>query len=474
MNCFRQLHRVGAKVCRVTTFSLLITLLSILIPTPSLATAQCGMIFQRPQGPMPGVDDVGRALKAIRLGELKFGDADNAESFPIFAKFSPKYKKPQQLFGVYWLIPFFESNIVQLDELNFLAEMPDGWTRSFYRATAGETILRESGGWVGEISGKTIVLSASCGWKITYYEGNIASIDSPKGNRLSYRYNADEIVGISEGGTPLVQLERVHKPEEELEISIRGATPIITCSFVDSPLISEIGNQRVVANVERSVGVMGPIPGGQTISINYNPSDQLIPTAKFFLDETIQEAFSWDPGTCMLIGLNDWRYEIVRNDRYETSEFKRQKPGRGLESWLKSTKYGIEIVNDGQVITTRKYFVSGPAGGKVRSLIRSNGGKVESELRFYYDERGRLVRKSDNGIVTQYQDGPESNTSWAISPTEADYEARLLNKIKVSDSDSDITNVYKALRVLYASQGRPKATIESQLSELLSEYGSAR
>lgn len=376
----------------------------------------CGLDWIVPKvGPFSNssFDEKGRLLYVVEITSVAFGTKDHREVFPIIAKFSPRYRQNSGLFGSGWLIPLLESNIVQVKDNEFLAEMPDGWTRLFYRLNEHPNVLGEAGGWRGEIFPDKIVLNSECGWKLLFKEGKLASITTPQNQTLIYTRNKGNLERVSLNDLDVVRIDRdnkglvrgfivpsstgktsINKTLVPRKVSIGGVETIV--DYQNSLESIEYKNNKIVFNYETS--------GDRNQVIHINDSTR---GYKFI---------SWRASDGVILQEDSYSYVVDQgpenglkiervNSKTGSRELWLTDPGKGLESTL---------TKDGKVVTVRR-FTSGRARGKIRRFTQVDpGGKEEVVGYWSYDERGVPIRFEDKVFKCNYdkQNGTISITKF--------------------------------------------------------------
>jgi hypothetical protein len=279
---------------------------------------------------------------------------------------------------------------------------PDGWTRSFGRAKASDTILKGQGGWKAEIKDDTITTWASCGWKLVYKQGKLSAFTTPKNRTFNFIYTNGKITALKEGSS--THLEITANPQNGTVIGLTFNGKTIEIGQAERPHVQTIAGQNVIGTVGRSLNKL-TYPDGTTKTFEFSVNEIIHPTLKVF--NSGERIISWDPLSKMILKDNDWAYRIERSENlFSNASIERKNQKGESEFWYNDTVRGEETVKNKGGITTKTYrFVgSGPLTGNVRKIEEIIDGVAKTVFAASYDEKGNLLQaKYANGDVITWK-----------------------------------------------------------------------
>ena len=255
----------------------------------------CGVNWRVPKDHFDGVNEYGYVSYWDKIGDLDLGED---LVIPLVIGFQSDRGWGSPYLGYGWILPLFDSNLVQTGENSFEMIEPDGYTMPFYRDAKKPTILGGGKGWKGEISGDTITVWATCGWKLTYTKGKITSIGTPKGKTLLISRDATGVATeATYDGKVVVRVERDFKG------SVTGLAlgdKHIGIEQTEKPRIQSILGKNVVAGKDMSLGKISG-ESGIIKTCEYTVTDGLQPKLTVADTGKPPRQIAWDPTSRFIV-----------------------------------------------------------------------------------------------------------------------------------------------------------------------------
>jgi len=357
---------------------------------PSFAMG-CGLDWTLPTNHFDGVEEHGYVSYWEKIGEADLGDG---LVIPVNINFNSHRESSSPTLGKGWMVALLESHVEPIDENSMHVIMPDGWTFIFLRNGNAET-WRGNAGWVGETNNTVFTITAPCGWRIKFDGGKIQEIDTPKNRSLSYKYNGPAATEVDIDNRPFVQVESDNKTGVAEDLLIGGQK--IDIAFAQRPRVQTMLKQNLVTSFDPSLNQL-KWPDGKMESFAFGTADKTLdPTLAITHSGQTERNFSWDATTRQIKIDGVWTYNLTTCDNVPVNRTNTQ--GQS-ESY--STSFGTitEQGTDGTRQITTTFSNAGPLSGKLRKieLIRHVGDKPDVITECAYDEKGRLVRETTNGI----------------------------------------------------------------------------
>jgi hypothetical protein len=396
----------------------------------------CGIDWDIPRNHFDGVNEWGQLAYWHQAGEIDVGDG---LKLPLILGFNPTRKASAYL-GKGWIVPLLESNIVQIDERRFVVTQPDGTIRRFGRRSPNDAILVGEGGWKGQINDNTITLWASCGWRLTFNQGKINSISTPKGRLLSYRYVNGEAVEILFNGHVILSIDRGQ--DRNFVIFKYGNNLQATAELGEKPDVQVIDGQNVIGKIDRSLHRL-TMANGVVDTYTFSVDDKLLPILKIS-GENLRE-FTWNPANGRLLKDGDWEYDITGGEEFVSNANITRVNSQGRnESWFLDRASGREVLQfgDGSKIVKNR-FVSGPLQGNLRKQETFFNEKSESQIKYSYDGNGNLLRSVESGHLIPRD-----------SPSLKEAEQKLLASIAGTKNEHDQNTFRKRLALFFLYKRR--------------------
>lgn len=360
--------------------------------------ASCGLNWRVPSNHFDGVNERGAVSYWEEIDAIDLGDGLR---LPLILNFRSDRSSSSSYLGNGWLLALLESHIYQLNERNFVMVQPDGPNRYFSRANPQDNVLKDRGGWAAEIKEDTITAWAECGWKLTFNNGRLVSMQTPENRRLDFVQTGGRVVELREGG-------KIH-----LKATIDSSTGLITgLEFNNRRIGIELENRPLVQNVNGQNLMVGMVPCLHRLTgVSHNPkeytfavNDKIEPMLR--IAGTPDRVLTWNPVTKLIISDSGWTYIITPGkDIFANAAIERKNMQGGKESWHYDRARGVEteqLLNGVKKITT--YFTSGPLVGKLRRIEEIAGGKSRVLRDLAYNEKGQLVREiGPDGVITAFQ-----------------------------------------------------------------------
>lgn len=379
----------GSKIIGILVASLLI---------PKLVGASCGLNWLVPSNHFNGVNEHGAVSHWEDIGSVDMGDG---LSLPLIINFRSDRNSMSPFLGSGWILALLESHIYQLNERNFVMVQPDGPNRYFYRINRQDTVLKDRGGWAAELKGDTITAWAECGWKLTFKNGRLASMQTPENRRLDFVQDGGRTVELREGGQ--THLKVVTNPSTGSVTGLEFNNRHIGIELENRPLIQNIHGQNVVGSMAPSLyRLTGTSTGPREYQFAFD--DKFQPTLE--ISKPAERLFTWNPATRQIVGDTGWAYTITPGkDVFANAAIERKDVQGGAEFWHYDRAQGIETEQtaDGvKKVTT--YFTSGLLAGKLRRVEETSGGKTSVLRDLSYNEKGQPIRETGaDGTVIAFK-----------------------------------------------------------------------
>jgi hypothetical protein len=379
-----------------------IAFLGIALVASVLEAQACGIDWLVPVNHFDGVNEFGKLSYWRGIGEIDLGDGLNVQ---LVLGFNPT-RKNSSACGPGWFLGPMDANLVQIDERRFLLTQPDGILREFWRDNPTDRVLHGQGNWQGEITQNTVNLWAPCGWKLTFFNGRIQSITTPKDRILNFVYgNGPNVSEVQEG------VKTVLRIDTDTDGNITGLTyenNHISMEMGQRPRVDVIKQLNMVGGMEQSLHHIG-VTDGMVETYDFAVDDKVQPTLRISGDT--DRMFTWNPSTGQAVRDGNWTYNIVPDiNPYENAQIGRSDIAGGNEYWFLDKINGREIMKRANGIQTiRTWFTTGQLTGLLRSTQTSvNGQNLQSE-RYLYDENGLILREVRPDMVISYTKGTVSS-----------------------------------------------------------------
>jgi YD repeat-containing protein len=362
--------------------------------------------FRMPSNHFEGVTSRGYVSIWKQLDALDLGDT----SVPILLGAQTYRSIPSGALGSGWIMPLFDSGIVQRDENTFDMITPDGTMDFFYRDGSDPSILNGSSGWTGEIQGNDVIVHSKCGsgWKMVFRQGRLDTLS--KGNH-ELRIQRDPLnrpTGITENGVSRVALNRDEKTGLMSALEMNGKK--YQFDYDGKPQVENLNGTIVVGSVEPSLHKITYFnetvkEGVKSESYDFAVTEKMLPSLKITDAQGKERMIVWGmDGRILQDG--EWNYKITSSkETVANAIIERVNNQKKKEYWYKDDPNGKEttVSLDGTK-TERSWFTSGVLAGKERKEITIQNNKIINQNSWSYNEHGTLVRSYREGIATDYDE----------------------------------------------------------------------
>lgn len=402
------------------------------------------------------IDSQGRVSLIEPLCEINLTETLKV---PIHACFSSFSNRPSPYLGHGWSIPLLEANIIQVSEDLFLLTEPGGQRCFLWRQKDKPTVITGQGSWRAEIRGETIEMVNPSGQRLTFRKGKITEIGW-KGRRLNYIWEGDRVKELREGGRVIFAIGVDSETRLPARIESGGLT-LATWTLQARPIIQSIGGQRVVSMLGESLGTFN-----DDNRVIYGVDAERRPTIAI----NSHAIYSWEPETGVIHSAGEWIYEIESGaTKFEASTISRRSKDGQREKWFKSIEKGLEIVEYGNGDRTdTTWFTSGKLAGKSRTEKNTSSNGMTDEKRSY-DEFGRLLRRSLNGVATDYDYGEgkySEKIGGQIRVLEERHDQKIVKEYAIGDSrivsTFDARGTLESIKSTHKINGKPTAQTNNQ------------
>jgi len=372
-----------------TPLKALVTLAVLCVGAGGADVFACGVNWRLPKDHFDGVNEYGVVSYWEQIGEIDLGDD---LKLPLIIGFQSDRDWSSPYLGKGWILPLLDSNIVQVSENEFRQIQPDGYTINFGRDGKKPNVIRGQQGWTGEIKGDVITLYATCGWKLTYQQGKLTSITTPKNRVLSLLYSDGKVAELREQGRIVLQVNT--DPATKQVTGVTYGKDKIGVALGDKPKVEVVAGQNVVGGMAKSLGDL-QFSDGTRHTYQFGVNDKLEPLLKVGMPNSEPRNISWNPMNNQISSDNGWIYAISFPSKNTNAKIERTNLQGQSEMWFYDGEKGTNYTRDVSGNTTEhQWFTSGFATGRLRHSITyvSNGKRLERKLS--YDERGNLIRDS--------------------------------------------------------------------------------
>lgn len=354
--------------------------------------------FRMPSNHFEGVSSQGYVSIWKQLDSLDLGDA----SLPILLGTQTYRKIPSGELGSGWIMPLFDSGIVQRDETTFDMITPDGTMDFFRRDSSDPNILHGSSGWTAEIQGSDIIVHSKCGsgWKMVFRQGKIDTLSKGSHELRIQRDQLNRPIGITENGMSRLALTRDEKTGLVSALNLSGKKYLF--AYDGKLRVENVGGQNLVGGVEPSLHQIS-FPDVKKEIYDFAVTEKMFQNLKITDTEGKERMIVWGLDGRMLED-GEWSYKITPSrDIGSNAAIERTNLQKKKEYWFKDDPNGREttVALDGTK-TERSWFTSGVLAGKNRREITLINNKIVNQNSWKYDENGTLYRRIRDGIVTDY------------------------------------------------------------------------
>ncbi|MCC7518015.1 MAG: RHS repeat protein [Verrucomicrobiae bacterium] len=434
----------------------------------AIASFGCGVDWTLPKDHFDGVNERGFVSWWGQLGTLDLGDG---VQLPLVAGFQSDRDWSSPVLGKGWILALLDSSLMAIDEKTFILVKPDGWSHDFYRDRKNPSVL-DGGSWKGETKDNTATLWASCGWKLVYEKGKLASITTPKNRTLQWMRGGDGSVReIREGGQTHLAVEVNPSKGVDRALVFNGQRVDIT--WGDRLRVGADGMDRAVVRIALggastsgasvpSLPAIASVTAGRSspapLSFSYGFDAKRHPTLTVSREGESPRVLAWDRFTRLIVSDGEWTYDIKPGNKpVVNAAIGRKNAQRQTEFWHEESEKGREVVIDQNGVTrTTTRFVHGPLSGKLRKIEEASNGITRVVQQISYDEKGRVLRSIDAQgsveIFTYDQSGRRVSSRDPTSQQLATEETQLKEEIAhATDLNSKSAALY-TLGLFYADK----------------------
>lgn len=430
----------------------------------------CGLLWVPPSGPISNTASDGTLNYWTTITTINTKDIQ----IPILLGFS-SVSAPASLIGPGWTLPIIDSNVIQIDQNDFLITLPDGRKDRLTRDTSKPALLKGNG-WVANISGNTIECKAECGWSLSFTQGKLTRITTP--NSKVFTISRDDIkkeYHISDGTQEVLAVSPLISKGEKNGYKLSAGRSDFMLWLGKRPVVQSIGGQRVIGSMVES---LSGIEHEQLLqkTFSFDVDKNIRPTLK-----VLDHIFVWNAESGQLLsdGNNEYKTRSVAG----VDCLSRETPDGDCELFGSDNEKGIFVRKYLQrPFEVEKIFTSGILSGKVRSIDVSKDGNTWVEMkRFSYDGAGAIIREiSNKGSVKSEVNFSKQNIKLFNEKTgdillQVDFNSsgeviKLSTAKKCYDVNrGKISQVIPRLTSVGDSQNANKDAIEVELQQLLAK-----
>ena len=354
--------------------------------------------FRMPSNHFEGVSSQGYVSVWKQLDTLDLGDA----SLPILLGTQTYRKIPSGELGSGWIMPLFDSGIVQRDENTFDMITPDGTMDFFSRDGADPNILHGSSGWTAEIQGSDIIVHSKCGsgWKMVFRQGKLDMLSKGSHELKIQKDQHNQPVGITENGITRLALTRDEKTGLASALEMNGKKYLF--DYDGKPRVENVAGQNLVGGVEPSLHEI-TFPDGKKETYDFAVTEKMLPELKITDTEGKEHKIVWGLDGKMLQD-GEWSYKITPSkEAGANAAIERTNQNVQTELWNRDEAKGIEVtqgIDGSKKIET--WFTSGILKGRKRCTEEISNDK-DNIIKYIYTENAslqKIERKSNGRLVS--------------------------------------------------------------------------
>ena len=347
--------------------------------------------FRMPSNHFDGVSSQGYVSIWKQLDSLDLGDA----SLPILLGTQTYRAIPSGELGSGWIMPLFDSGIVQRDENTFDMITPDGTMDFFSRDGSDPNILHGSSGWTAEIQGSDIIVHSKCGseWKMVFRQGRLDALSKGSHELRIQRDPLNRPIGVTENGASKLMMTRDEKTGLVSTLEMNGKKYLF--GYDGKPRIENVGGQNLVGGVEPSLHQIS-YPDGKEETYDFAVTEKMLPNLKITDAQGKERMIVWGLYGRMLQD-GEWSYKITPSrDVGANAVVERTNSQKQKEYWFRDEGSGTDTTID--LNGAKKicyYFTSGYLAGSLKKIVELNNGTKKIIRKIDYDETGRAIRIFD-------------------------------------------------------------------------------
>ena len=406
--------------------------------------------FRMPSNHFEGVSSQGYVSIWKQLDSLDLGDA----TVPILLGVQTYRSIPSGELGAGWIMPLFDSGVVQRDENTFDMISPDGTMDFFYRDRNDPNILNGSSGWTAEIQGSDIIVHSKCGsgWKMVFRQGKLDMLSKGNHELKIQRDPLNRPISISENGVSRLALTRDEKTGLMSFLEMNGKKYMF--DYDGKPRVENVGGQNLVGGVDPSLHeITYPQEmGGKKETYDFAVTEKMLPNLKITDTQGKERMIVWGNDGRMLQD-GEWCYKITSgSDPRANAAIERTNATNQIESWFKDDPNGKEttVAMDGSTRELR-WFTSGSLKGKVRLYSSKNPQGEKNNEQYKYDEENRLLYKRESLKETKYSYINKNKVNLY-------FNKRLVQQLETTKNGFKVTQIFlpdgSGVRILFDEKNR--------------------
>jgi hypothetical protein len=381
----------------------LLVFVSVWVCRPALRA--CGISWELPRAPFAKENSADyRFVHWESWGKIKVSDK---LTIPVHVGFSPiTDRQTSRTLGAGWTFSLLESICVPVSKEKYKLILPDGAVEPLY---LGPNNRLEGAGWLGQISGRTITVQASCGTVLVFRDGRLFQVKA-EGSVLDFSSTADGTHQITVNGRALLRLKREWDATSTLKQH--------TLDFSGKHAVLKMGRRPLVIREKVS-------SGGKLVERERVMQTESLVSVKF--DGEPERRYDFKPDG-LTIGKEESRWDAQQRlvfhngEKYEfvkvlgISCIKTTKPDGQVSHFGRDYAKGISVAQfPGGEFEITEEFPNGALRGRPRRILSMPSPKGAQKLKrqYWYDENAKALRLlvNANGASTLYEKKPDGLVS---------------------------------------------------------------
>ena len=341
------------------------------------------------------------------------------------------------IFGRFWWCPLLESTLRKEKEGAYVLSTLGGrHVRLVEKPGKKGELASEDGKWTGTVGRPgTLAVVRSQAWEYTYRRGRIVKAQREGGAALEWQYEGGRPESIRDAKSgEVVGLSYASQSTLPAYLTINGTSHRLEKQNV--PLVGGLGGQVVITGFDSSL-----LSVGEAWKFPIVLSRDGTYTMAFTFPPDYSRVYKWDGKSGILQSDGLWDYTVAA--MFDgTPRLSRTKADGGFESYFYNENTGESEHQwpDGTIEKCTYFLGEGPIHRKIRDKVTLQDGKEISSTRWSYDDEGRVLRESKDGletIFTWHANGkPASKTQTAgdsvLLEENYDDQGRIIRKQKKS------------------------------------------
>ena len=314
------------------------------------------------------------------------------------------------IMGAGFYCPMFEAKNILIREQMMRALLPCGKELYLRRDTIDSNKFQTlDGQWTGWLAGNDFIVWREDGWKLTYHQSRLITIQTDNNHEFEWTYDDRGIsTGVSKDGQPTINVQS--DLNGHISVFTFGGKRY-TVDFADRPSMEVVNGQTVVGKLVSSLSAFH-YPDGNTekFKVLLAPPD-LVPTFEFTDVNKKDVLYTWDAASGHIVSEKgpggDWIYKIGDvADKFGVPSILRTNADGKSQGMAIDTKTGTYTATnlDGSTTVTHVFETPGPLYYKVHDVERIVNGKNSTLYKSSYDENGKMIQSIDpNGFTVSYK-----------------------------------------------------------------------